>query len=111
MSLESRAKASTPRTLLPCSSSGGAKVARPACPGSAPMMPPPTPLLAGMPTEETQSPAESYMPQVSMTDMTWRTWAPVKTCLPVTGCTPPLARVAAMSARSRAVTSTAHWRE
>jgi hypothetical protein len=41
---------STPRTLLPRSSSAGEKMPMPSCPGSTAMMPPPTPLLAGMPT-------------------------------------------------------------
>ena len=40
----------------------------PSCPGSTATMPPPTPLLAGMPTALTQSPAASYMPQVTITD-------------------------------------------
>jgi hypothetical protein len=40
----------SPRTLLPWSSSGGEKVPSPSCAGSAATMPPPTPLLAGMPT-------------------------------------------------------------
>ena len=31
------------------------------------MMPPPTPLFAGMPTRYAQEPAKSYMPQVLMT--------------------------------------------
>ena len=73
-------------------------------------MPPETPLLAGMPTVVTQSPAASYMPQVVMTLRTWRTTSRLTTCSPVTGCTPPLARVAAISARSRVVTSREHWR-
>ena len=40
----------------------------PSWPGSTATMPPPTPLLAGMPTALTQSPAASYMPQVTITD-------------------------------------------
>ena len=36
-------------TELPDSSSGGANAAIPNCPGSMPIMPPPTPVLAGIP--------------------------------------------------------------
>ena len=39
-----------PRTLLPLASSGGEKMPMPNWPGMTPTMPPPTPLLEGMPT-------------------------------------------------------------
>jgi hypothetical protein len=45
-----------PRTLLPFASNGGENTPSPNCPGSTAMMPPPTPLLAGMPTLKTQPP-------------------------------------------------------
>ena len=67
MSLVKWVNRSTPRTLLPCWSSRGEKVAMPSCPGSAPIRPPATPLLAGMPTWVAQSPAASYMPHVDIT--------------------------------------------
>jgi len=38
-----------PRTLLPRGSSKGENTPMPSCPGSTAMMPPETPLLAGMP--------------------------------------------------------------
>jgi len=57
----------TPRTLLPRASSGGENTPMPSCPGKTAMMPPATPLFAGMPTAYTHSPAKSYMPQVVIT--------------------------------------------
>ena len=74
------------------------------------MMPPETPLLAGIPTVLSQSPAASYMPQLVITVSTCRAQSAETTCSPVTGWMPPLARVAAITARSRVVTSTEHWR-
>ena len=66
-SCESWRQACTPRTLLPCSSRRGENTASASCPGSTATMPPPTPLLAAMPTDATHSPAASYMPQVDIT--------------------------------------------
>ena len=66
-SCESWRQAFTPRTLLPCSSSRGENTASASCPGSTATMPPPTPLLAAMPTDATHSPAASYMPHVDIT--------------------------------------------
>ncbi len=74
-------------------------------------MPPPTPLLAGRPTSTTHSPAASYIPQVVITLSTRSTTSGSKTRSPVRGCTPPLASVAAISARSRQSTCSAHWRK
>ena len=74
------------------------------------MIPPETPLLAGKPTVEIQSPAESYMPQVAITLITWRATHSSTTRSSLSGCTPPLARVAAIRARSRVVTRTEHCR-
>ena len=51
------------------------------------------------------------MPHVAMTVSTCSATAWSITRSPVRGFTPPLARVAAMTARSAAVTSTEHWRK
>ena len=102
---------STPRTLLPWRSSGGEKTAIPSWPGSTASTPPPTPLFAGMPTSTTHSPAESYIPQVVITLSTRSTWSRSSTRSPVSGLTPPLARVAAIRLRSRQSTLTEHWRK
>ncbi len=72
------------------------------------MSPPETPLFAGTPTVNSQSPAESYMPQVAMTLKTARTVRSEATRTPVKGFTPPFARVAAMVARSRPSMVTEH---
>src|SRR4029077_20249491 len=101
----------TPRTLLPLASSSGEYVPIPSCPGSTATMPPPTPLLAGMPTALTQSPAASYMPHVTITDSVRFTTAAVVTRLPVMGLTPPRASVAPILARSVDVTLNEHWRK
>ena len=45
-----------PRTLLPLASRRGEKTPRPNCPGNTAMIPPPTPLFAGMPTLKIQPP-------------------------------------------------------
>ena len=71
-------------------------------------MPPATPLLAGMPTRYIHSPDQSYIPQVAMTVSTRRTLLVEAARRPVTGFTPPLARVAAIIARSPAVTRIEH---
>ena len=46
---ESSLQTRMPRKLLPRASSGGEKTPMPSWPGSTAMMPPETPLLAGMP--------------------------------------------------------------
>ena len=74
-------------------------------------MPPDTPLLAGRPTPTNHSPAPSYIPQLAITDRTMRTVRGDAARTPVIGLRPPAASVAAMIARSRASTSTAHWRK
>ncbi len=74
------------------------------------MMPPLTPLLAGIPTALTQSPAASYIPHVVITARTCSTSEGSSTWPPVRGWRPPLARVAAMSARSRVSTAMEHCR-
>ena len=74
-------------------------------------MPPATPLFAGSPTRASHSPEPSYMPHEAMTDITHRaTGAPI-TLWPVSGLTPKLARVAAITAMSKAVTDAAHCRK
>ncbi len=83
----------------------------PSCPGSTARIPPPTPLFAGKPTVVTQSPAASYIPQVVMTLSTCRTSGAVSARSRVRGCTPLLASVAAISARSRQVMSMEHCRK
>ncbi|GGS46089.1 hypothetical protein GCM10010221_51440 [Streptomyces parvus] len=99
-----------PRTLFPWQSGLGENAAMPICPGSAPIRPPATPLLAGMPTWVPQSPAASYIPQLNMTLSTWRTTGSGTTCSPERGFIPRFANVAAIMARSRVLTSTEHWR-
>ena len=49
-SRDSCLQAAMPRTLFPFSSSGGEKKPIPKRPGTTAMMPPPTPLFAGIPT-------------------------------------------------------------
>ncbi len=100
-SVEIWRQTSIPRTLLPCGSSGGEKTAIPSWPGSTARTPPATPLFAGMPTSTTHSPAASYMPQVVITLSTRSTYSRSSARSPVTGLTPPLARVAAIRLRSR----------
>ncbi len=51
------------------------------------------------------------MPQVAITDSTWTTASSLTTRSPVTGLTPPLPSVAAITARSAAVARTAHCRK
>ncbi len=83
----------------------------PSWPGSTATMPPPTPLLAGMPTALTQSPVASYIPHVTITLRVRRTTLAPITRLPVMGLHPPRANVVAMRARSVLVTLTEHWRK
>ena len=101
---------SWPRTLLPAASSGGEKVARPPLPGETVTMPPLTPLLPGIPISYSQSPDSSYRPAVAITASTRRHTPAAMTRSPVIGFTPPLASVAAITARSWTVTSREHCR-
>lgn len=82
----------------------------PTCPGSTPTMPPATPLLAGIPTAVNQVPTASYIPATPITDITSRATSGGISRSPVTGCTPPVASVAAITARSREVTAIEHCR-
>lgn len=56
----------TPATLFPTSSRLGPKRPIPHLPGTAPITPPETPLLAGMPTLMANSPERLYIPHVTM---------------------------------------------
>src|SRR5918997_1833532 len=64
---EISSQTAVPRTLLPYASSPGEKTPIPNLPGTTAMMPPLTPLLAGMPIWYAHCPAKSYMPHVCMT--------------------------------------------
>ena len=64
------------------------------------MIPPLTPLFAGRPTDTIQRPAPSYMPQLDITDSTWRTVGCETATDPSIGLRPPLASVAAITPRS-----------
>ncbi|GMA33228.1 hypothetical protein GCM10025875_32200 [Litorihabitans aurantiacus] len=110
MSADRRSMTLTPRTLLPWASSRGESTASPTRPGSAPIRPPATPLLAGMPTRLHHEPAPSYIPAAAITASVWRAVTGSSTASPVTGCTPPFASVAAITARSVTVTRTEHCR-
>ena len=77
-----------------------------------PASPPLTPLLAGRPTRSSHSPEKSYMPQLAMIDRTSRaTRLARRRARPWSGLKPPNASVAAITARSRTVTSSEHWRK
>src|SRR6185503_1924611 len=108
--LEMSAIAFCPRTLLPAASSGGDTTAMPNLPGETAINPPPTPLFAGSPVANSHLPESSYSPAVAMTASVGATCCCPSTCWAVIGFRPPLASVAAMTARSRAFTLTEHWR-
>ena len=80
----------------------------PSCPGIVPISPPATPDLAGMPTLTIQRPEPSYMPADVITACVTRLAAADMMRSPVIGWTPPLAKVAAITARSRTVTRMEH---
>src|SRR5688572_31734925 len=107
---EIAAMARCPRTLFPAASSGGDTTAMPNLPGDTAINPPPTPLLAGSPVVNSHLPESSYSPAVAMTARIPGTCSAEMTCLQVTGLRPPLASVAAITARSRAFTAIAHCR-
>ena len=73
--------------------------------------PPDTPLLAGRPTRYIHSPEKSYMPHVVITLSTRTAATRLSARTPVTGLTPPFARVAAITARSVASTRIEHCRK
>src|SRR5258708_39290392 len=57
-----------PRTLLPCSSSGGDQTQKPITSGMTTMIPPPTPDFAGTPIKNANSSEKSYMPHECMSE-------------------------------------------
>jgi hypothetical protein len=67
-----------------------------------------TPLLPGSPMSNSQSPERSYSPVEAMTANTLAQVDAVTTRSLVTGFTPPSARVAPITARSRAETTSEH---
>src|SRR3954471_13488878 len=95
-------------TLLPAASRGGETTAIPNLPGQTASNPPPTPLFAGRPELYAQIPESSYKPAVAITGRVYITVSGLTTFFLVTGFTPPLASVAAISARSFAFTFIAH---
>jgi hypothetical protein len=79
-------------------------------PGDTAMRPPPTPLLAGSPVWYSHFPESSYSPAVAITASTPGTLFSSSRRLPETGFFPPAASVAAIIARSFALTPTEHCR-
>ena len=73
-------------------------------------MPPDTPDFAGRPIWNSHSPERSYSPFAASTASVSRATSAETTRSRVTGFTPPSARVAPITAMSRAVTSSEHWR-
>ena len=63
-------------------------------PGETVRMPPPMPLLAGMPTSSSQSPDVSYIPAMVITASVACAVSGSTTRSPVSGLVPPSARVA-----------------
>lgn len=75
------------------------------------MVPPPTPLFAGMPTVLIHEPASSYIPHVVITERTRSTARMSIASTPVSGLRPEFASVAAMTERSTQLTMTEHCRK
>src|SRR6476619_3429492 len=69
----------TPRTELPSESSRGDHTHTPMTPGTTSIRPPETPLLAGRPMVNANSPEWSYIPHDDINDRQWRTVLGVKT--------------------------------
>src|SRR3974377_1627161 len=84
-----------PRAAWPWSSSRGDHTATPISPGTPSMTPPDTPLLAGSPMLNANSPEKSYMPQEDISDRQDCTVPEVNTGSSVSGHTPALASDAA----------------
>src|SRR5687768_5814955 len=95
-------------TLFPAGDNGGEITAIPIMPGTTAMMPPPTPDFAGRPVAYNHWPESSYKPAVAITGNTYFTVSGLTTVFLVTGLCPPLASVAAITARSFALTAIAH---
>src|SRR5258708_709808 len=100
-----------PRTLLPCSSSGGDQTQKPITSGMTTMIPPPTPDFAGTPIKNANSPEKSYMPHECMSERQFLTVSIENTRSFVSGFTPPLASVAAATAiESHVISTEQHWK-
>src|SRR4051794_34142574 len=100
-----------PRTLFPSGSSGGDQRQIPITLGTTTMSAPETPLLAGSPMENANSPEKSYMPHEYMSERHARTVLGRKTRIPVVGQTPPFASVAATTdMRSHVDSMEQHWK-
>src|SRR5215472_17313 len=94
-----------PRTELPCSSNRGDHTHRPISPGMTSMIAPDTPLLAGSPMLNANSPEKSYMPHEDISDRHDCTVPGVNTGSSVSEQTPALASEAAAAASICASTS------
>src|SRR6516164_11433781 len=94
-----------PRTELPCSSSRGDHTQIPISPGTTSITAPDTPLLAGSPMVNANSPEKSYIPHEDISDRHDRTVPGANTGSSVSGHTPPLASDAAATASIGASTS------
>src|SRR5215469_6656221 len=101
-----------PRTELPCSSSRGDHTVMPISPGTTSITAPDTPLLAGSPIVNANSPEKSYMPQEDIIDRQDCTVPGANTGSSVSGHTPALASDAAATASICASTSIEqHWKK
>src|SRR5687767_13040049 len=99
-----------PRTLLPNASRRGEYVQTPSTFGTTSINPPATPLFAGTPIENANSPEKSYIPHEYMSERQARTVDDRSTRSPEIGHTPPFASVAATTAmRSQLVSIEQHW--
>src|SRR5690348_16425088 len=94
-----------PRTELPCSSSRGDQMPMPISPGMTSITAPETPLLAGSPMVNANSPEKSYMPHEDIIDRQDCTVPGVNTGCSVSGHTPALASDPAATASICASTS------
>src|SRR6516165_8534169 len=94
-----------PRTELPCSSSRGDQMQIPIRPGITSISAPETPLLAGRPIVNANSPEKSYIPHEDISDRQLCTVVAENTGSSVSGQTPALASEAAATASISASTS------
>ena len=102
---------STPLTLLPNSSKFGDQTHMPITFGITIIIAPETPDFAGKPILKAYSPEKSYIPQEFINDKQFLTVEELKTFLPVSGFTPPFAKVAAALAIDGDLTSIEqHWK-
>src|SRR5262245_12844008 len=102
---------SIPRTELPRSSSRGDQTQMPITSGTTSINAPDTPLLAGSPMVNANSPEKSYIPQDDISDRQFCAVREVKTFSPVSGQTPALASDAAATANASEFNSIEqHWK-